>query len=1430
MPAYGSRLPALVTYSMYSYCNLLECCIYHLPNQVFLDEPTTGMDPVTRREVWDMIEKAKAGRVVLLTTHSMEEADVLGDRIAVMSHGQVQAIGSSIHLKQRFGEGFRLTMLMSDSDDAFEDTKSKVKEWMDTNAPAGTRLAASIDNALLFQLPRQENALDIVPFFKSFEAEKDSLGIEQFSVGLSTLEEVFLNLSHKDNFLSSDVVGGSAAVTPAHIQVTVPDEASPGETLTVQTPEKTTIQVQIPEGATPGTTFTVAVPSTQQPQQPSSPDETAINVAKESERDAFEKEGRAKMKFGLKSQARALLHKSWTYQLRNKGTCCAVTFFPMVIMLALVLVQKLVLDPLVTESMCGERKVNGKWVNVPLEECISAGVINISAIKIAMETMRPGRMPTLDVGTLGEFNRNCNSRGCYDGLEISNWDGVPMTVAASVKQDVGSVSWKQEPGSTAAQKQAFKDWYFDLLYRLWDNSCDVRFNAAYDETLQCTGISSRTSLASCEEKIENLNKGRKWLGYNTSNTPEVERELDSSYKPSAATISEINAIQAKKDTCNSLKWDSILNHYSNDGTLNFNLTAALERIILSASSGGMMKHYSSSMAQDKLMADNIWSLLSKLGLSPIVGIIGAAQQTGLAAAPISAQVALAGCGEYEISVIMQLNVMQPDLTSVCEILNLGCLSTVVNMIQNLPNGSLVNMCMYARNPDKVRYLAFKDDFSDPGKVQDELYSKWGGSAIQTPYMKERHTIVMENVSSCVSRGLLKDGGSGAAAKSSRLTGRPAGDGESVGTVEERADCEVVEQLANKGRFFSTIPTAVAFEESTEVNKGKYRLRHFFNNSGSGARKTGNWVMLEWLANNAIIKYHVGRGLQVFETDFPKKFECNRDEWVNGQLGLSAEVELDCPSLLPGILRINILDFVGWVMMPQFLLLHMIIITNMIVGEKQNKLRFIMKMHGLESKVYWGVTYAFYYAQYSMLVFVMWLTGGIAGMNTFTAHSPAIVFLYFFLWGHLLIVFSFVLSIFFKNTRESTAMTVLLLYLFTAVGSNLGREITLDPNHSESDWTWFMLLLPPFIMIRGMACLAVGGGLGETVTLGNMYDTCAAFMPRVYEWMIIDIIYLWILLLYLEKVVVAGYGVRNHPLFCLKKSFISSIFGSREVTPDASGNIAVQLKAHEEMNPPDCVKDTLTVPNDVKAEHKRVTTTELDADGSSGLKVRTVEIHKRFPSKSKQQPDKIAVQSVSLGVNDKECFGLLGHNGAGKTTLINMLCGMLEPTSGFGVVDKYSLSNNGFKQIYPLMGVCPQHNILWPTLTAKEHLQFFGRLKGLTGKHLDRAVDRALKSVNLGKFANLQSKAFSGGMKRRLSVANSLMGYPRYVYLHFCFALELTYHDYSCKNDILSPHLVSLSSFLAVSCTWTSRVQVWILPLADSYGTSYPRQREISPLC
>lgn len=79
-----------------------------------LDEPTAGMDLQARRSLWDMLKNYRSNRIIVLTTHYMDEADVLGDRIAIMAKGGIQCLGSSLFLKNRYGAGYKLTMVKSE--------------------------------------------------------------------------------------------------------------------------------------------------------------------------------------------------------------------------------------------------------------------------------------------------------------------------------------------------------------------------------------------------------------------------------------------------------------------------------------------------------------------------------------------------------------------------------------------------------------------------------------------------------------------------------------------------------------------------------------------------------------------------------------------------------------------------------------------------------------------------------------------------------------------------------------------------------------------------------------------------------------------------------------------------------------------------------------------------------------------------------------------------------------------------------------------------------------------------------------------------------------------------------------------------------------------------------------------------------------------
>ncbi len=136
-------------------------------------------------------------------------------------------------------------------------------------------------------------------------------------------------------------------------------------------------------------------------------------------------------------------------------------------------------------------------------------------------------------------------------------------------------------------------------------------------------------------------------------------------------------------------------------------------------------------------------------------------------------------------------------------------------------------------------------------------------------------------------------------------------------------------------------------------------------------------------------------------------------------------------------------------------------------------------------------------------------------------------------------------------------------------------------------------------------------------------------------------------------------------------------------------------------------------------------------------------------------EQTAVDRVSFQIAAGETYGLLGPNGAGKTTTISMIAGLLKPDAGSVAVLGEPLTTRRKSHI----GLVPQDIALYPDLSARENLQFFGRLQGLGGEVLRRRMDEVLEVVGLADRAKDRIDTYSGGMKRRANIAAGLLHEP-----------------------------------------------------------------------
>uniref|UniRef100_A0A3Q3WL83 ABC transporter domain-containing protein n=1 Tax=Mola mola TaxID=94237 RepID=A0A3Q3WL83_MOLML len=159
------------------------------PPVIFLDEPTTGMDPKARRFLWDcLLSIIKEGRSVILTSHSMEECEALCTRMAIMVNGRFKCLGSIQHLKSRFGDGYTVIVRVGGSPVVLKPVEDFVQQTFQ-----GSVLKEKHHNTLQYQLPCTQGALANI--FSQFTSHQERLGIEDYSVSQTTLDQVFVNFA-----------------------------------------------------------------------------------------------------------------------------------------------------------------------------------------------------------------------------------------------------------------------------------------------------------------------------------------------------------------------------------------------------------------------------------------------------------------------------------------------------------------------------------------------------------------------------------------------------------------------------------------------------------------------------------------------------------------------------------------------------------------------------------------------------------------------------------------------------------------------------------------------------------------------------------------------------------------------------------------------------------------------------------------------------------------------------------------------------------------------------------------------------------------------------------------------------------------------------------------------------------------------------------
>ena len=154
---------------------------------------------------------------------------------------------------------------------------------------------------------------------------------------------------------------------------------------------------------------------------------------------------------------------------------------------------------------------------------------------------------------------------------------------------------------------------------------------------------------------------------------------------------------------------------------------------------------------------------------------------------------------------------------------------------------------------------------------------------------------------------------------------------------------------------------------------------------------------------------------------------------------------------------------------------------------------------------------------------------------------------------------------------------------------------------------------------------------------------------------------------------------------------------------------------------------------------------------------------KFINLTKKYKDVTAVDNLNLTINKNELFSLLGVNGAGKSTTIKMLSCLVKPTSGEAFIEGYSILKDEYR-VKELIGVSPQETSIAFNLTVKENMEFICGIYGFSKGKSVQTVKELTNQFNLNDVLNKKASKLSGGYKRRLSIALSLIGEPSVLFL------------------------------------------------------------------
>ncbi|XP_037302966.1 LOW QUALITY PROTEIN: phospholipid-transporting ATPase ABCA1 [Manduca sexta] len=413
----------------------------------------------------------------------------------------------------------------------------------------------------------------------------------------------------------------------------------------------------------------------------------------------------------------------------------------------------------------------------------------------------------------------------------------------------------------------------------------------------------------------------------------------------------------------------------------------------------------------------------------------------------------------------------------------------------------------------------------------------------------------------------------------------------------------------------------------------------------------------------------------------------------------------------------------------------------ITMEKELQLKETMAIMGLPSWLHWVTwfikQFSFLFVTVVIIVILYKIplryTANGEGFAVFTFTPWTVLLFLMTLFIIVSLAFSFMVSVFFS--KASTAASVMALIWFGTFAVFMFTQMIHDNVSSRTKLV--ISLLSNTAIGYAFRMLIVAEGASKGLQWGEFFEPVSyhdELLPgHVVIMIIVDIVLYISIALYVEKIRPGMYGVPLPWYFPFTKSFW------------ICNNVS-------EINEKKCIVDDNLEYNDslLKVVHE-----EEPAGVPIGVNIQN--LTKLYKGGKK------AVDNMNLRLYENEITVLLGHNGAGKTTTMSMLTGMVPPTSGSVTINGYNIVSET-ELARRSVGICPQHNVLFPDLTVAEHIVFYAKLKGVPQNKIRAEVDHFIKVLELEEKRDALSSTLSGGQKRRLSVGCAMCGASRVVLL------------------------------------------------------------------